>query len=129
MSTNIVRGGLRVNRFDRWILRGRDPYRPVYLLRHERFRYAVLVMLLVWTIGQGYVLESAQHDSAHTDAVQLAITRKAADDAFRQCTQRNANAVESRKLLHDLQSVGDARERAVWKKWAKLVPATVPCKR
>lgn len=47
---------MKVNRLDRLILRGRDPWRPVSLLYVERMRYATIIALVVIVMGMGAML-------------------------------------------------------------------------
>lgn len=92
---------------DRLVLRGRDPYRPVYLLRFERLRYALLTAVLIAVLGAGLIAWSAQQKAREV------------------CLQRNAASVVYRDALTGLAEAaaerGDKRSSTIFK---ALVPRT-----
>lgn len=83
---------IRVNWFDRHVLlRGRDPWRPVTLVRFERLRWALLLTALLAVLGAGLIAWTAQQ-RAHDI-----------------CVQRNENTVTYREALGRLADVADER--------------------
>jgi hypothetical protein len=92
---------------DQLVLRGRDPYRPVYLLRFERLRYALLAAVMVAVLGAGLIAWSAQQKAREV------------------CLQRNAASVVYRNALTGLAEAaaerGDKRSSAIFR---ALIPQT-----
>jgi hypothetical protein len=82
---------LRINPLDRLILRGRDPYYPVMLVRFERMRYAVLLTALVALLFTGLIAWSGQQKAKQV------------------CLQRNAASVQYRKALEGLAAAAERR--------------------
>jgi hypothetical protein len=81
----------RINPIDRLILRGRDPYRPVMLVRFERMRYAILATAMLVVLFAGMIAWSGQ--------------QKAKDV----CLQRNAASVRYRDALGGLAAAAERR--------------------
>jgi hypothetical protein len=82
---------LRINPLDRLILRGRDPYRPVMLVRFERMRYAVLLTVLAALVFSGVIAWSGQQK-----AKQI-------------CLQRNITSLQYREALEGLAASAERR--------------------
>jgi hypothetical protein len=94
---------MRVNWLDRWLLAGRDPYRPVYLLRVVRLQVAFAVAIVIVLAFNGFLFYSLQqrtHDN---------------------CVQRNRSAIVSRQVLDQLVAAthadSDANAEEVWRQW------------
>lgn len=97
---------MRENWLDRWVLAGRDPLRPVHLLRFIRLQYAFAVSMVVVLCFNGFLYFSIQQ-RAHAD-----------------CTDRNARAALSVRVLEQMSAAsradGDGNQAAVWTQWATV---------
>ena len=97
-----------INAVDRLLLRGRDPYRPVYLIRFVRLQYALLAAVLIAVVGVGYIAWAGQQK------------------AHRVCLQRNQSSVVYREALNGLADAaaakGDRRSAAIFKALAPTTP-------
>lgn len=91
----------RVTVLDRWILRGRDPGRPVALLRFERLRWALLGAVLLAVVGAGLISWAGQ-SKAH----DVCVERNRAGVAYREALDGLAQAAAER---------GDARSAAIFR--------------
>jgi hypothetical protein len=91
-------------------LAGRDPYRPVYLLRVVRLQVAFVVSIVIVLAFNGFLYFSIQ---------------QRAHDV---CVQRNHSTVVSRQVLDQLveatRADGSTNASAVWAQWARLSRAT-----
>lgn len=97
---------MRPNWLDRLVLGGRDPYRPVYLLRFVRLQYAWATSMMVVVCFVGFLWWSVQAQTRHD------------------CLQRNQQSLVSRRVLGQLAEAnkadGDVNSEMVWRQWAEV---------
>jgi hypothetical protein len=103
---------LRINPLDRLVLRGRDPYWPVLLVRFERMRYAILLTMLAALFFTGVIAWSGQQKAKVI------------------CVQRNEASVQYRKALEGLavaaERRGDRESAAIFRSITPRTPLP-PC--